>query len=266
MSLQFDTNREKEMNGERTLVSVIIAVYNGEAFLAEAVESIKDQIYQPLEIIIVDDGSTDGTKKIAASFGDTVCYVHQTNRGPASARNRGIKMAHGNSIGFLDADDMWSKNKLRLQISHLDRDPTLEVVLGLRQYLRLSGIEEGKYKFEENGSPQVALNLGCSLIRKSVFDKVGFFDETLFYCDDWDWFMRCRESGINIMTHKEVTLFQRIHKHNMTRKTELGNHYAISMIKKSLDRRRHHKTGQAKSLSGTSDFDKILPPIRKIGQ
>ena len=254
------------MMESKELISVIIPVYNCELYLAKAIESVFTQACRPIEVIIVDDGSTDGTAKIAVSFVDSVCYVHQPNRGPAAARNRGIEMAHGNIICFLDADDKWSENKLKIQISHIDKNPSIEVVLGRRQYIRLSEIEEGKHKFEEYGSPQIALNLGCSLIRKCVFEKVGFFDETLFQCDDWDWFMRCREAGINIMTHNEVTLFQRIHRHNMTRKTELGNHYAITMIKKSLDRRRHHKTGQAASLSGTLDFDKILPPIRKIRQ
>ncbi|OGW41381.1 MAG: hypothetical protein A2Y97_09450 [Nitrospirae bacterium RBG_13_39_12] len=252
------------MTENKELISVIIPVYNCELYLAEAIESVFTQTYRPIEVIIVDDGSTDGTAKIALSFGDSVCYVHQPNRGPAAARNRGIKMAHGNIIGFLDADDKWSENKLKIQISHMDKNPSLEVVLGRRQYIRLSGIEEGIHKFEKFSSPQIALNLGCSLIRKSVFGKVGLFDETLFQCDDWDWFMRCRESEINIITHHEVTLLQRIHKNNMTRKVELGNQYAISMIKKSLDRRRHQNKGRAASLSNLSDHNKIPLPVKKI--
>jgi len=248
------------------LVSVIIPVYNCERYLAEAIESVFAQTYRPIEVFVVDDGSTDGTGKIAKSFRDSVYYVHQTNRGPAAARNRGIKMASENIVSFLDADDTWSENKLTLQVSHLARNPKLEVIFGRRQYLRLTGIEDGTHKFEKFGSPQVALNLGCSLIRKSVFKKVGLFDETLFQCDDWDWFRRCREFGITIMSHHEVTLFQRIHKHNMTRKIDRGNYYAIAMIKKSLDRRRHKTKGQAASLSNPPDFDGMLPPIGRIEQ
>src|SRR5712692_8045370 len=127
------------MKSDPFFVSVIVPVYNGEAFLAEAVDSIQRQAYQPLETIIVDDGSTDGTAGIAARFKDNVRYVYQSNNGPPAARNKGLKMARGNVIGFLDADDLWSENKLELQLAYLAEDSSVEIVLGHTQYIRLFG-------------------------------------------------------------------------------------------------------------------------------
>ena len=127
------------------LLSVIIPAYNGEAFLAEAVESIHRQNYEPLEIIIVDDGSTDDTARIAAGFQDDVRYIHQTHHGrPAAGRNRGVKESAGKIIGFLDQDDLWPANKLALQIPHLLGESSLGVILGHTQMLHLSDQVDGK--------------------------------------------------------------------------------------------------------------------------
>ena len=118
------------------LVSVVIPVFNGEAFLREAVESVReavhvlDQKYSPVEIIIVDDGSTDGTGTVARSLPETVRYLQQTNQGPAAARNRGIERAHGSLIAFADADDLWPAAKLELQLPYLINDPTIEIEFG----------------------------------------------------------------------------------------------------------------------------------------
>lgn len=236
-------------------VSVIIPVYNGDAFLAEAIESILQQDYAPLEIITVDDGSTDGSAKVATSFKDVVRYVYQPNSGTAAARNTGVQMARGDIIGFLDQDDLWPAGKLALQLTRLADHPSVEIVLGHKQLMWLTGIEDGRLGFEIFSDPQIALNLGCALFRISVFDKVGFFDETLYYVDDWDWFMRARELGVPMVIHHEVTLISRRHKHNMSNRVDLGNLYAIRMLKKSLHRRRQQNNGLAMSLPKLSDFE-----------
>lgn len=98
------------MSGDTFKVSAIIPVFNGESFLAEAVESILQQSRPPDEIIVVDDGSTDATAKVASAYADTIHYIRQDQRGPAAARNRGLMQADGDILGFLDADDMWVKD------------------------------------------------------------------------------------------------------------------------------------------------------------
>ena len=231
-----------------SFVSVIIPVYNGEVFLAEAVESIRRQEYGPLEIIIVDDGSTDNTGKIAQDLKGDIRYFYQDNRGPGAARNKGLEMAMGDIIGFLDADDLWPAGKVELQLMLLADNTSAEIVLGRKQRMLLTGAVEGKPEFREYREPMVALSLGCCLFKKSVFDKVGYFDETLFHCDDWDWFMRARELGVFMVTHPEVTLLCRRHEHNMTNQIEVGNHYTVQMLKKSIDRRRQQNGGPASSL------------------
>ena len=210
------------------LVSVVIPVFNGERFLREAVQSVLDQQYAPLEIIIVDDGSTDGTATVARSLPATVRYLHQPNQGPAAARNRGIEQAQGGLIAFADADDLWPPAKLELQLPYLINDPGVEIVMGRVQLLSETGLTESAF----------SVNLGCAVIRKSVFYRVGLFDETMRYSEDVDWFMRARESGAAIMTIDAVTLFYRQHEQNMTRGKSTSELNVLKALKRSLDRRR----------------------------
>ncbi len=229
------------------LVSIIIPVFNGERFLPEAVQSVLDQRYSPVEIIIVDDGSTDGTASVARSFPETVRYLHQTNQGPAAARNRGIEYAQGSLLAFADADDLWPADKLALQLPFLIKDPAIEIVMGRIQQVLLSRTVAGQTQTEEFGEPAFSVNLGSAVIRKSVFERVGLFDETMRYSEDVDWFMRVREAGAAIVTIDPVTLFYRQHQENMTRGKSTSELNVLKALKRSLDRRRE-RTGVAAAL------------------
>lgn len=235
-------------------VSAIIPVYNGEAFLADAVETIRQQNYQPLEIIVVDDGSTDNTRRIAEGLKGDLHYVYQPNSGLPAARNRGLNEAGGDVFAFLDVDDLWSRDKLERQVSLLSHASSADIVIGHTQIMMLTGVVEGRYAFRKWRDPVLALSVGSALFRRSVFDTVGRFDETQRYCDDWDWFMRAREYGVSMLVHREVTQFYRRHDRNMTNDENLGNHYLIRMLKKSLDRRRQNIDSQAESLPSLSSF------------
>jgi len=219
------------------LVSVIIPVFNGERFLREAVQSVLDQQYARVEIIVVDDGSTDNTAGVARGL--PVRYLSQANQGPAAARNRGIEQATGSLIAFADADDLWPAGKLESQLPYLTNDPKIEIVLGRIQQVHLSAQEFGETAF--------SVNLGSAVIRKSVFDRVGLFDETMRYSEDVDWFMRARESGAAIVTIDAVTLLYRQHEQNMTRGKSTAELNVLKALKKSLDRRRE-RTGAANAL------------------
>ena len=94
------------------MISCIVPVYNGERYLAETLQSILGQRVGPLEVIVVDDGSTDGTAGVARRFGSAIRVLHQTNAGPAAARNLGLSEARGDFVAFLDADDLWKPDKL----------------------------------------------------------------------------------------------------------------------------------------------------------
>lgn len=237
----------------KPLVSVIIPVFNCERYIAEAIESVLAQTYRPIEIIVIDDGSTDGTANIVKSFKEDARYFYQPNSGPPVARNKGLRMAKGNVISFLDADDLWSKNKLKIQLSHLSSDSS-EIILGHEQLIyQIKGVN-GKPDLEVFPVSQFTFCLGSGVYRRSVFDKVGFFDETLFCCDDWDWFKRARELGISMVIIQEVTLFYRRHRHNLTNQKELETHYMIRMLKRSIDRRREQNNGQVTLLKKLSDY------------
>lgn len=232
------------MTSSQFFISVIIPVYNGDVFLAEAVDSIKRQDHQSLEIIIVDDGSTDRTAQVAAGFNGEVRYVYQANSGPPAARNNGLKMARGNVIGFLDADDLWAANKLEVQLARLSDSPAVEIVLGRTQRVKSIREVSGKSTFAMLSDPTVSLSLGSAIFRTSVFAKVGFLDETLYHCDDWDWFIRARELGVVMEIHQEVTQFYRRHDNNVTNHTERGRYYTFLMLKKSLYRRHEQHRNQ----------------------
>lgn len=244
------------------LVSVIIPAYNAQAFLSEAIESVREQNYNPLEIIVVDDGSTDRTAEIIACMGDSIRYSYQHNSGPAAARNKGLAMARGEIIAFLDSDDLWPPDKLHTQITWLVNNPKIDVVMGRVQYIGLFTARESKIPFESSNKTLVNTYLGCCVFRREVIDKIGAFDETLRYSEDHDWFLRAREQGIYITIIDKVTLYYRLHEQNMTRTKNTNGFQLAKVLKKSLDRRRRQNSGQVQLLPKLSDFDKAKTLIR----
>lgn len=239
----------------KPLISVIIPVYNGERYLAEAIESVLAQTYRPIEIVVVDDGSTDSSADVAERFSPPVRYCFQPNSGPAAARNTGLKMARGDIIGFLDQDDIWPAGKLALQVARLIENPSLEIVLGRTQIMLLSGATDGKQEFKEFATPWISMLLSSALFRKSVFDKVGLFDETMrHYADDLDWFLRAREYSASMVVLEQITLLYRIHGRNTTRDKTVRSYGLAEVLKKSLGRRRQ-SDGSVTSVPRFSDFD-----------
>lgn len=233
------------------LVSVIIPVFNGASFLSGAVENIRNQGYQLIEVIIVDDGSTDETAKVAADLNDTVRYVYQSNQGPAVARNKGLEIARGSIIGFLDVDDRWPEKSLITMVDYMEKSADTEVVMGKIQLCRVR-----EDKTEELSEPFIAFNIGCALFRKEVFAKVGIFDPMLRYGEDVDWFMRAREHAVSIVVLEQVTLLYRLHQSNMTRGKNPVALNVVKVLKRSLDRRRDQNAGIVQSLPN------IPQPIR----
>src|SRR5436305_3914257 len=114
----------------RPLISVMVGVYNAERYLAEAIDSVFDQSYRPLELIVVDDGSDDGSGDVAQRYGAALKYARQENAGNGSARNHAVQLASGQLFAFLDADDRFVPGKLDLQLAALEADPKLDMVFG----------------------------------------------------------------------------------------------------------------------------------------
>ena len=248
------------MTPSNPLLSVITPVHNGEAFLAEAIASVRRQDCDPPEIIIVDDGSTDGTPGVIASLGDDIHVIRQTNRGPSAARNRALEIARGEVIGFLDADDWWPEDKLQLQLPYLLQDPSLDVAMGRVQYVAMPGIDLPDINFEDDENRLTCINLGAGLFRKAIFDRVGLFDESLRFSEDQDWFLRAREQEARILLVTHTALCYRLHQGNMTRDKDLLQLKLLAALKRSLDRRRQQNGGQARSLAPWSSFSETPPP------
>ena len=236
-------------------MSVIIPAYNAASFLPNAVASVRRQSYAPLEILIVDDGSEDDCARVAAELGEPVRYVRQERSGPAAARNRGLELAQGEFVGFLDADDEWPEQKLSIQMSRLLAEPELDLVLGRVRYVALESGEIPDYIFEGPDHVLSNVHLGSGLYRRRVFRKVGNFDARLHYCEDLDWFMRARELRRPMRILRPVTLVYRLHGGNMTRHRERADQFLSMALKSSMDRRRRMGAGAMAPLARWFSYD-----------
>ena len=228
---------------EAPLISVIIPVYNGARFLEEAIANVLAQQYPSLEIIVVDDGSTDDPASVLARLPVDVRYFRQENAGAAAARNRGIKDASGDLIAFLDVDDLWPVNNLRVLLDVLSGDAAADVAHGRGQLTQYQPGATGEYL--GNPGESFPYYIGAGLYRRRAFERVGLFDAELRYGEDSDWFNRAYECKLPIHRLNEVTLFVRRHDSNMTRGKTLVERNLIRIVKKQLERR----TGRSEPLA-----------------
>lgn len=233
-------------------ISVVIPVFNGERFLREAIGSALAQGEDLLEVLVVDDGSTDDSASFAAGFGDPVRVLRQPNAGHVAARNRGLAAARGDFITSLDADDLFTPDKFELQATRLDANPDVDIVIGQLSYLLREGPDENSPGFSGYSDDHLSLSFGGCLFRRRVFDRLGYPDESMRFCDDWDWFMRAREAAVPMLIHRHVVLQQRLHTGNMTRQREEGARFILEMTRRSLARRR--TGGVPASLPALSSF------------
>lgn len=197
-----------------TTLSMIIPVFNAERFLGAAIESVLAAPVDGLEVIVVDDGSTDGSASIAWRCGAPVRCVQQANQGPSAARNTGLSEACGAFIGFLDADDLWVDGALPRHFSMLEADQEVDVLRGALQYLRRSeGSENG---WQPTGAALPALNISGALFRRRAFEAVGRFDPDMRTCEDVDWYVRASRVGLRVKQAAEVFSLYRRHGANTT--------------------------------------------------
>ena len=225
------------------LVSVIIPVYNGERFMPDAVANVHEQAYQPLEIIIVDDASTDSTPQLLAALADQVTIVRLgSNQGPAAARNAGLARARGSIVAFLDVDDLWPPDRLGAMVACFRQHPACGVVRG---YVRISQPQDRANAALRYSSAILGPWIGSAIYRKEIFDLIGAFDPGLRYGEDLDWFFRAREQGVGVHLLNRTTLYVRRHDQNMTRGLNCHELNVLRVLRRSLDRRRHQETGVA---------------------
>lgn len=220
-------------------ISVILPVFNGERFIHEALSSICAQNYPNLELILIDDGSSDNTAQVATTFFSQprnieFSYYYQANAGVAAARNLGLEHVKNELIAFLDVDDLWPSGKLELHLEHFAKNPKLSAVLGHTQFMKIDPIS-GQKKQEVN-CPQMLL--GAGLYKRYLFDQVGLFDTSLMHGEDWDWFLRCREASIEMKVFSQTSLIYHRHSDNLSLQKKRSQSDLMRLMKQSLDRRR----------------------------
>lgn len=220
------------------LVSVIIPVYNAEQYVAQAIESVLVQNYRPLEIIAVDDGSTDESATVVKNF-SSVQYYFQSNGGISAARNRGIEQARGEFFAFLDADDLWVEDKLALQMSAFNNDPNLDIVFGHVQQFHSPELETSSANPTPASESLMPGHIpSAMIIKRDSFFRVGLFETNWKLGEFASWYLRSLEEGLrNIMLPDLVTL-RRIHQTNVgiRQRQEIKDY--VRILKASLDRRR----------------------------
>jgi len=218
------------------LISVVIPVHNGARFLADAVASALSQEYLALELIVIDDGSTDDIERVIADLPVEVRYFRQPRQGPAAARNAGIAAARGEFLAFLDVDDLWPPGALEKLVRSMLVEEC-EVAAGWAQMALYDERTSTTTAFGD-AEASFPFYIGAALYRRSVFDAVGLFDSTMQYGEDTDWFARLHESGRALLRLPLATLIVRCHSANMTHGKDLVELGMVRAVKNSLDRRR----------------------------
>lgn len=252
------------------LVSVIIPAYNAEKFIVEALESVFSQTYRPIEVIVVDDGSTDSTQPVLGNFKNRIYYHCQGNNGPSAARNTGIKVAKGKYVAFLDSDDLWTDGKLQQQIEIMENYPDVGLLSGDMQ--RFSGEQVKvssmfkKYGFDYNffGDEFYVVDAykkiytqgnyiptGTVILRRDCLKKVGNFDENFRHSEDLDLWLRI-SLHYKLAYSREIWLLRRDHEINLTRDTKSMNLSLIKVLEK-------HEEQYASYLTQNGiDFNKVI--------
>lgn len=220
-------------------ISVVVPVYNHERYLGDAIASIVRQHPVPDEIVVVDDGSTDGSAAVARGFGPPVDCISVPRRGVAGALNAGINASSGEFLGFLDADDLWPDGRIELQLAALEADSTLDVVFGhVDEFYspELDVAERSQRAPLRRAVP--GLLITTMLVRRRSFDRVGPFREGPQVGEQMEWLFRARAAGLRTMMQPQTVLHRRVHGRGH-RSSESGYRTAyLEVVREALRRRR----------------------------
>ena len=187
--------REVSSRSTAPTVSVIIPTFNRATTLPASIESVQRQTHPVGEIIVVDDGSEDGTSEVVEVFGDGVTYIHQRQQGVSAARNRGISQASGEWLAFLDSDDRWCTNKIQRQLAYVGGGARIvhSDEIWVRRGRRVNPMRKHAKKggnIYRDCLPLCVISPSSVMIHRSLFDEVGLFDESLPVCEDYDLWLR----------------------------------------------------------------------------
>lgn len=219
-------------------VSVIIPVFNEERYLAEAIQSVLDQDYDDLEVIVVDDGSTDRSADVARQF-KGVRLIRQANAGNGAALNAGIAAAHGSLLAFLDADDIWEPAILARRVARFVDDPDLDMTHDMVVEFVSPELESGSRATRRVMGEQIPARLGgTTMVTRAAMERVGPIDAGVTLGGWMDWLMRADDMGLKVESVAELVLRRRIHGDNLTIRDPGARADYVRMLKRALDRRR----------------------------
>jgi glycosyltransferase involved in cell wall biosynthesis len=229
-------------------ISVIVPLYNARAYIVEAIDSILAQSRKADEIVVVDDGSTDGGADLLAAFGAQVRVIRQANAGAATALNRGIASATGDAVAFLDADDLWVADKLERQQSVLHAKGSVDCVFGLIQQFDERVGAGGPRVLQE---PQRGVSRIGLLVRRAAFDRFGLFDESMRIVEFVPWYARASILGLRAEMLDHVVAYRRIHGNNsgIVRRGQQQQE-SLMGLKQALDLRRQRRSDGAPASAG----------------
>lgn len=223
-------------------VSVILPAYNAGAFLDAAIASVLRQSEPALEVIAIDDGSTDDTPERLAAWAarePRLRAIRTANGGPAAARNRGLAEARAPLVGFIDADDLWPADKLAGQLPRFAAEPALDAVSGFTCYFDRAGPDGLEPAADARRVTLFHVHLGATLFRRRALQDLGGFDPAKRFSEDHDLWLRLREGGRRFAIQRRTTLYYRRHADSMTAgKTGLGDVGLFDVLRQSLARRR----------------------------
>jgi glycosyltransferase involved in cell wall biosynthesis len=223
----------------RALVSVLIPAYNTAPYIGEAIESVFAQTYRPIEVVVVDDGSDDGTDAVARGYGDRIRFERLEHGGIGRARNRAVELAQGDYLAFLDADDRFVPTKLEQQVAAVESDPELDMVFGyIREFISpdLPPETQAAMRQPVPASPWMAPNV--MLVRREAFERVGPFATDLRVGEGVDWYARASEAGLKGLTLDEVVVERRLHGQNTGLRERHSHSDYLQVVRSALLRRR----------------------------
>jgi glycosyltransferase involved in cell wall biosynthesis len=221
-------------------VSIIIPVFNAEKYVAEAIRSVLSQTYKNIELICINDKSTDNSLSILESFGNKIILVdNEDNCGTAESRNKGIRLARGEFLAFIDNDDVWESNKLDVQMHQFRNNPDLDVSFSYMQcFISPEISEQVKMLRYCPPDPMPGYIPSTILVKRTSFEKVGYFESKWKNGESVAWMFKAIEAGLNFGVVDEVLVKRRIHETNksvLASSTSQSEYFKI--IRESLERR-----------------------------
>lgn len=223
------------------LVSVIIPTHNRAGWVGEAMESVLEQTYEPIELIVVDDGSTDHTGRVVQALSSALTYMPQPQAGVSAARNRGVAASHGELVAFLDSDDLWQPEKVAAQVELLRQQPQTQVCYTDEIWIRHGGRVNPKHIHQKcsgwmflESLPRCLISPSSIMLRRSLWDRLGGFDERLPACEDYDLWLRLTACVPVALLPQRLIVKRGGHADQLSRRTPVLDRYRIIALDKML--------------------------------